>query len=66
MRCDDCYQDPCRCQRAITAVSSRSGVPQKYEFHECETPGCTVVIGFLAGGVNGLTRCKWCQAKGGA
>lgn len=64
MRCDDCFSDPCKCQRALQPVSSRQGVPQKYEFHECETPGCTVVIGFLPGSTDGLATCKWCNAKG--
>ena len=61
MRCDDCCQDPCTCQRALAATSSRPRVPQKYEFHECTTPGCHVMIGFQAGAVNGLTTCRWCQ-----
>ena len=61
MQCDDCFQDPCRCQRAI-AVASRPGVPQKYDFRECVTPGCHVMIGFMAGAVHGVTECRWCQA----
>ena len=62
MLCGKCDADPCECQRALAVVSSRQGVPQKYDFRECTTPGCTVMIGFLAGAVSGLTTCKWCQA----
>ncbi len=62
MRCDECFQDPCRCQRALAVVSRQQAAPQKYDFRECVTPGCTVMIGFLVGSMSGLTTCKWCQA----
>ena len=62
MRCDDCFQDPCRCQRGLTVVSSQQKVPQKYDFRQCTTPGCTTMIGFMAGAISGLTTCKWCNA----
>lgn len=62
MQCDDCFQDPCRCQRALVVGSKQQAVPQKYQFRQCTTPGCSVMIGFLAGSVHGVPACKWCQA----
>jgi hypothetical protein len=43
-------------------VRNENHYPQKYDFRECSTPGCTVVIGFTVGSTQGLTTCKWCQS----
>jgi hypothetical protein len=60
MRCDECLQEPCRCQRTLAVVNQ--AVPQKYQFRSCATPGCTVMIGYLTGTLHSVTICKWCQA----
>lgn len=62
MDCTRCGFDPCECQRALMVADQKRDVPQRYDFRECTTPGCTVVIGFLAGATRGLTTCKWCNA----
>jgi len=62
MDCIKCGDDPCTCQRVLQPVSSRPGTPQKYDMQQCTSPGCTVMIGFIAGSVHGVTSCKWCQA----
>lgn len=62
MECFKCGGDPCTCQRALAVQVQR--VPQKYQFFECSTPGCTVMIGYAAGASHGNTVCKWCQAGG--
>jgi hypothetical protein len=62
MDCIKCGDDPCTCQRGLQTVSSRQSVPQKYDFRQCTSPGCTVVIGFLPGSTDGLATCKWCNA----
>lgn len=43
-------------------VKNDNNAPQKYDFRECSTPGCRVVVGFSHGALHGLTTCKWCQA----
>lgn len=60
--CGTCEHEPCTCRKSLAVVTTRQTVPQKYDFRECTTPGCTVQIGFLTGSVQGLTTCRWCQA----
>lgn len=62
MACISCGDDPCSCRRGLAVVSSQQAMPQRYQFRQCTTPGCSVMIGFLTGSVHGLTACKWCQA----
>ncbi len=60
MECFKCGGDPCTCQRSLVVPNQQ--VPQKYQFRQCTTPGCTTMIGFMAGSISGSTTCKWCQA----
>lgn len=62
MDCIKCGGNPCTCQRGLAVVQSQQSAPQKYDFRECATPGCTTMIGFLVGSISGLSTCKWCQA----
>lgn len=62
MQCDECYRDPCVCQKALRVPSHPSTVPQKYRFLKCCNERCTVMIGLAAGGLQGSYECKWCQA----
>ena len=62
MVCIKCGDDLCTCQRVMQPVSSRPEAPQKYDMRQCTSQSCTVMIGFVAGSVKGLTSCKWCQA----
>jgi hypothetical protein len=61
MQCDDCRQDPCRCQRTLAVVARKQEVPQRYQFAQCTMPGCTALIGFLTGAAQGDLVCKWCR-----
>lgn len=56
MRCDDCYQDPCRCQRQLVAVNS-------WVFQPCQTDGCTTMIRSRAGAQLAVPICKWCTQE---
>lgn len=42
-------------------VRNDNNAPQKYDFRECATLGCRVVIGFSQGATQGMTTCKWCR-----
>lgn len=54
MTCAVCDFDPCQCVKPSTPITRI--------FRECETPGCTVMIGWAVGSLQGITTCKWCQA----
>lgn len=54
MRCDECYREPCVCQRALVATTD-------WIDQTCSTPGCHVVIRSRAGQQPSVPVCKYCE-----
>lgn len=67
MNCPECERElhgnACRCGYQIPGTGQKPEKAKRpYYYHQCTTPGCTVMIGARIGTPIDPAICKWCQA----
>lgn len=62
MLCVDCCKEPCVCQVSMASPHGKREPSQRYIYKECATPGCTTMIGWMVGSLQGSEECQWCEA----